>query len=577
MKTLTVSLPGRSYDILIQRGLLDRAGEYCRKALPRADKLFVVTDSTVGPLYLKRLIPPLEAAGLETAICEIPAGEASKCAGELARLWECMMDFGLTRTDAVVALGGGVVGDLAGFAAATILRGVDFVQLPTTLLSQVDSSVGGKVAIDLDHGKNLAGAFWQPRLVLMDPEVLASLPVATTIGNHDSLNPDYTYHFNNPNTTDYGTTQAGGDYYYSYGPGLFIVLNTNNYNAAEHEQAIAEAVAAYPDAKWRVVTIHQDIYGSGLDHSDTDGMILRTQLTPIFDEYDIDVVLQGHDHTYSRSKLLYSDGLTHDIYSMPLYPEDGDTAGQALQSAFQQDNLCYTIEDVSGTTVVNPQGTLYMTANSASGSKFYELLATQQDYIAVRSQNWLPSYSVIEMDDDSFTIDTYQITADGQVEAIDQTFTIEKQENAPETPVEAQPMTRADAVQALYEDAGSPAASGSSFTDVSGDAAYAQAVAWAAQNGIAAGNGDGTFAPNAPVTREQLAVMVSRYAALQGRALSAGQDALNACSDAASVSSWAQSSVAQVLNGGLLTAENGQFAPKATAMTDELANALAQL
>ena len=138
-------------------------------------------------------------------------------------------------------------------------------------------------------------------------------------------------------------------------------------------------------------------------------------------------------------------------------------------------------------------------------------------------------------------------------------------------------MTRADAVQALYEDAGSPAASGSSFTDVSGDAAYAQAVAWAAQNGIAAGNGDGTFAPNAPVTREQLAVMVSRYAALQGRALSAGQDALNACSDAASVSGWAQSSVAQVLNGGLLTAENGQFAPKATAMTDELANALAQL
>lgn len=179
MKTLTVALPGREYDILIQRGLLDQAGQLCRAALPRASRLFVVTDSTVGPLYLHRVIPPLEVAGFETAICEIPAGEASKCAGELTRLWERMMDFGLTRTDAVVALGGGVVGDLAGFAAATILRGVDFVQIPTTLLSQVDSSVGGKVAIDLQAGKNLAGAFWQPKLVLMDPDTLDTLPDAT--------------------------------------------------------------------------------------------------------------------------------------------------------------------------------------------------------------------------------------------------------------------------------------------------------------------------------------------------------------------------------------------------------------
>ena len=175
MKTLNVNLPGRAYDILIERRLLSRAGELCRAALPRAGRLFVVTDSTVGPLYLNRIIPSLENAGFETAICEIPAGEASKCVEQLSRLWECMMDFGLTRTDAVVALGGGVVGDLAGFAAATVLRGVDFVQIPTTLLSQVDSAVGGKVAIDLQHGKNLAGAFWQPRLVLMDPAVLGTL------------------------------------------------------------------------------------------------------------------------------------------------------------------------------------------------------------------------------------------------------------------------------------------------------------------------------------------------------------------------------------------------------------------
>ncbi|WP_130869702.1 3-dehydroquinate synthase [Intestinimonas massiliensis (ex Afouda et al. 2020)] len=179
MKTLTVSLPGRSYDILIERGLLDRAGEHCRAVLPRASKLFVVTDSTVGPLYGARLERSLTAAGFSVTVHTVPAGESAKCAARLAQLWEAMMGFGLTRTDAVVALGGGVVGDLAGFAAATVLRGVDFIQIPTTLLSQVDSSVGGKVAIDLDHGKNLAGAFWQPRLVLMDPDTLDTLPDAT--------------------------------------------------------------------------------------------------------------------------------------------------------------------------------------------------------------------------------------------------------------------------------------------------------------------------------------------------------------------------------------------------------------
>ena len=179
MKTLTVDLPGRGYDIRIGAGLLARAGELCRGALPNASRLFVVTDSHVGPLYLGRVLPALKAAGFETAVSEIPAGEHSKSPAMLARLWEEMMDFGLTRTDAVAALGGGVVGDLAGFAAATILRGVDFIQIPTTLLAQVDSSVGGKVAVDLQHGKNLAGAFWQPRLVLMDPDTLETLDEGT--------------------------------------------------------------------------------------------------------------------------------------------------------------------------------------------------------------------------------------------------------------------------------------------------------------------------------------------------------------------------------------------------------------
>ena len=175
MKTLTVDLPGRAYDILIQRGLLDQAGARIRAVLPRASRLFVVTDTNVLPLYHARVRDALREAGFQTQACAVPAGEASKSAGQLSDLWERMMAFGLTRTDAVVALGGGVVGDLAGFAAATVLRGVDFIQIPTTLLAQVDSSVGGKVAIDLQAGKNLAGAFWQPKLVLMDPDTLDTL------------------------------------------------------------------------------------------------------------------------------------------------------------------------------------------------------------------------------------------------------------------------------------------------------------------------------------------------------------------------------------------------------------------
>lgn len=174
-KTLTVALPGREYQIEIQRGLLDQAGERCRALLPRARKLAVVTDSNVLPLYLERTADSLKRAGFQVLCCSVPAGEAAKCPEQLVLLWEKMMAFGMTRTDGVAALGGGVVGDLAGFAAATVLRGVDYIQIPTTLLAQVDSSVGGKVAIDLHAGKNLAGAFWQPKGVLIDPEVLTTL------------------------------------------------------------------------------------------------------------------------------------------------------------------------------------------------------------------------------------------------------------------------------------------------------------------------------------------------------------------------------------------------------------------
>lgn len=175
MNTLRVNLPGKEYDILCENGVLDRAGTLLRPVL-KGDLAVVVTDSNVEPLYAARLARSLHAAGIRSAFLEVPAGEGSKCPEVLAELWEQMVDLGLTRSDAVIALGGGVVGDLSGFAAATVLRGVRFVQIPTTLLAQVDSSVGGKVAVDLQAGKNLAGAFYQPKMVLMDPECLKTLP-----------------------------------------------------------------------------------------------------------------------------------------------------------------------------------------------------------------------------------------------------------------------------------------------------------------------------------------------------------------------------------------------------------------
>ena len=178
MKTLAVNT-SRPYEIKIGRGSLDQAGVLFRQAIPNARKLTIVTDSRVLPLYLARTADSLEQIGFQIQCLTVPAGEASKSAEQLVILWEKMMAFGMTRTDAVVALGGGVVGDLAGFAAATLLRGVDYVQIPTTLLSQVDSSVGGKVAIDLRAGKNLAGAFWQPSLVIIDPGCLDTLPDRT--------------------------------------------------------------------------------------------------------------------------------------------------------------------------------------------------------------------------------------------------------------------------------------------------------------------------------------------------------------------------------------------------------------
>jgi len=177
MKQLTVHT-ARAYDIRIEEGILDRCGEELAGVI-RGRRCAVVTDSNVRALYADRVGQSLQSAGFTPYLCTFPAGERSKNLETYGEILEFLAASGLSRTDCVLALGGGVTGDMAGFAAATYLRGIDYVQVPTTLLSQVDSSVGGKTAIDLSTGKNLAGAFYQPRLVLMDPSTLRTLPDRT--------------------------------------------------------------------------------------------------------------------------------------------------------------------------------------------------------------------------------------------------------------------------------------------------------------------------------------------------------------------------------------------------------------
>ncbi len=174
MERLSVALGDRSYDILIGGGLLAQAGTLVRPLLPRPYTV-IVTDETVAGLHLDTLKAGLASEGIESEAIVLPPGEGTKNMGDLTRTVDRLLDLKVERDDLLIAFGGGVIGDLAGFAASVVRRGIDFIQVPTTLLAQVDSSVGGKTGVNSTHGKNLIGAFHQPRLVLADIDVLGTL------------------------------------------------------------------------------------------------------------------------------------------------------------------------------------------------------------------------------------------------------------------------------------------------------------------------------------------------------------------------------------------------------------------
>ena len=329
-----------------------------------------------------------------------------------------------------------------------------------TTLNQAMEKTGNKASFVLSSGDQIQStkkkspnkAAWGSEIEYsgyLSPDVLKNLPVATTVGNHDADNANYTYHFNTANASEFGSNgKVGGDYWFKHDNALFIMLNTQDTNVEEHRQFIEQTVAANKDCKWRIVTLHQDIYGSAEHSNEPEITNLRYTLVPYFEANDVDVVLTGHDHAYSRTHILegghktveYTDDefdaeLDKDMdagenpatrYEAPANistdsKEPADVAYLNYLNAVMDKDA---IEDTEkGETVVNPDGILYMTANSSSGSKYYDLVPRMQSYIANRWQEDVPTYSVIDVTDNTFTINTYRTDND---QKIDETFTIKK-------------------------------------------------------------------------------------------------------------------------------------------------------
>ena len=348
-----------------------------------------------------------------------------------------------------------------------------------TTLNQAMEKTGNKASFVLSSGDQIQStkkkspnkAAWGSEIEYsgyLSPDVLKNLPVATTVGNHDADNANYTYHFNTANTSELGSNgKVGGDYWFKHDNALFIMLNTQDANVEEHKQFIEQTVAANKDCKWRIVTLHQDIYGSAEHSNEPEITNLRYQLAPIFEDNKVDVVLTGHDHAYSRTQILKgghkTTEYTDDDFD-PMLDKDMD-AGENPDTVYtakgnikadttdpsEKAYLNYlnqvmdkdAIQQVTkkGTTVFNPTGILYMTAGSSSGSKYYDLVPRQQSYIANRWQQDVPTYSVIDITDTTFTINTYRTDTE---EKIDETFSIAKvneSENKNQTENKKQPAT----------------------------------------------------------------------------------------------------------------------------------------
>ncbi|WP_455715035.1 metallophosphoesterase [Anaerosporobacter sp.] len=290
------------------------------------------------------------------------------------------------------------------------------------------------------------------------PELLRNIPVATTIGNHDCLSGNYSYHFNNPNSnTGYGATYAGEDYYFTYGDTLFLMLNTNNEAVEEHDKFMKDALSRNKNVRWRIVTMHQDIFGSGEHSNDQNILSLRTKLLPILRQYDIDLVLTGHDHTYARAfiededtrynkNIVVAGNFTDSTAVVNQHMEMNQGSGLSSKkisvlemnvrklSVFtnrysimkRKNELMIQLYAKACKDIVqytSDKGILFITANSSSGSKYYKLMENKQDYVSARSQENLTSYIIIDISKERIQLNSF-LTENNKL--IDKTIVITK-------------------------------------------------------------------------------------------------------------------------------------------------------
>ena len=400
------------------------------------------------------------------------------------------------------------------------------------------------------------------------PEPLTSLPFASCLGNHEgSSNANMFY--NPPNTQ----ASPAADYWYSYGSVLFIVLNSNE-PASQHEATLQKATEAHPDAKWRFLTFHVDVYGQGNAHALSDGKKYRDRIVEIIDKYGIDAVFNGHDHAYSRS------------YQMKWSGSADTSNSQGMQE---------TGFDANG-AAVDPAGTVYFTLNSATGSKYYGL-ASRQPYTAVMNQANQKNITVVDMTDNTFKCTTYQVSSTGDFTQVDTYAIVKTTGDAVTVPNnyhfddvdETHYAWALEAVEALAGDGivngtaprvYAPAANikrgdfilmlvraydlkgdfDGNFSDVPPGSYYYNAIGTAKKLGIAQGTGGDRFLPDEPITRQDMMTLADRALHAIGQPLPKGSDAdLSPFRDKEMVSGYAKDAVAALVRSGIVRGDGAGF------------------